>query len=741
MNEISNSILINIYDPGQWKCIDQNFIDLIVEKGPIKYEEVDFHKDENNRHFSTSYYIKILSNGEKHERRWLVYSKDLDRVYCFCCKLFTLKSSTSQLVNEGTRDWKNLEYKIKNHETSHEHITNMCKWVDLEVRLQKNKTIDKNIQEQINKEKEHWKIVLLRLIAIVKHLSKNNLAFGGTKEEIYAKNNGNFLSLVEMIAEFDPIMQEHVKRIQEGEIQNHYLSHKMQNELIELLASEIKKMIIKKIKEAKYFSVILDCTPDASHQEQMTLILRCVDTSTSPIKVEEYFLEFLKVDNTSGKCLFDELLNILKTYELDVKEIRGQSYDNGSNMKGKHNGVQKRLLDINPRAFYTPCGCHKLTLVLCDIANSCPRAISFFGVLRRIYSLFASSTKRWKILEDNGCKLSVKSLSQTRWESRIESVKAIKFQAPNIRDALIQLAEISEDPKIKSEANSLATYEIENFEFLLAMNIWYDILFAVNSVSKILQSKDMHIDIVIDQLKSLIVYLENYRQNGFMSALNSTKELANEMNVHPIFREKRKIYRKKQFDENIGNETIFNAEESFRIEYFLYIVDESLCSIESRFEQFKTYEKIFGFLFDLKKLKALDDVELKEYCLTLESALKYDEHLDINGLDLFSELRVLRENLKVEINSPIEVLNYIKWLDSFPNTCIAYRVLLTIPVTVASAERSFSKLKLLKSYLRSTMLQDRLNDLAILSIENNMLESIEYKTLISNFATQKLRMR
>ena len=55
-------------------------------------------------------------------------------------------------------------------------------------------------------------------------------------------------------------------------------------------------------------------------------------------------------------------------------------------MKGKHQGVQKRLLDINPRAFYTPCGYHNLNLVLCDMANSCPRAISFFGVLQCIYS-------------------------------------------------------------------------------------------------------------------------------------------------------------------------------------------------------------------------------------------------------------------------------------------------------------------------------------------------------------------
>jgi hypothetical protein len=64
---------------------------------------------------------------------------------------------------------------------------------------------------------------------------------------------------------------------------------------------------------------------------------------------------------------------------------------------------------------------------------------------------------------------------------------------------------------------------------------------------------------------------------------------------------------------------------------------------------------------------------------------------------------------------------------------------LTIPVTVASAEKSFSKLKLIKSYLRSTMSQERLNGLAILSIEKKLLENLEYKNLISNFASQKAR--
>ena len=58
---------------------------------------------------------------------------------------------------------------------------------------------------------------------------------------------------------------------------------------------------------------------------------------------------------------------------------------------------------------------------------------------------------------------------------------------------------------------------------------------------------------------------------------------------------------------------------------------------------------------------------------------------------------------KKDENTPINILNYLKRLDYFPNAYIVYRILLTIHVTVVSVERKFSKLKLIKPYLRFTM--------------------------------------
>ena len=236
--------------------------------------------------------------------------------------------------------------------------------------------------------------------------------------------------------------------------------------------------------------------------------------------------------------------------------MRGQGYDNGSNMKGKHQGVQKNLLDINPRAFYSSCGCHSLNLALNDMSKTRGKAKGLFAIIQWIYTTFANSTKKWHILKDNMTGLILKSVSTTRWESRVESVKAIRFQCAKIREALLQVSESDNEPLTSSEAKGLANNELGEYEFLVTIVIWYEVLYAVNLVSKSLQGKDMLIDVAVEKVQGLISFFKGYRETGFLNALKMSKEIALEMNIGTTFHKKREIKRKRHFDENRGEESV-----------------------------------------------------------------------------------------------------------------------------------------------------------------------------------------
>lgn len=213
--------------------------------------------------------------------------------------------------------------------------------------------------------------------------------------------------------------------------------------------------------------------------------------------------------------------------------------------------------------------------------------------------------------------------------------------------------------------------------------------------------------------------------------------------VFPIVRQ-RKI--RQQFSYESKDESVADPKQKFKIDFYFLILDRTIQSLQRRFEGINKFQNLFGFLCNFENLES--DL-IKESCVNLDTALQVEingvESKDIDGLDLHNEIstyKILYPKNNTDSSFPIDILNYItkKNLQSlFPNLFIVLRIYLTLPISVASGERSFSKLKQIKNYLRTSMSQERLSDLAIISIENNISEALDHNQMINELASVKAR--
>jgi hypothetical protein len=136
-----------------------------------------------------------------------------------------------------------------------------------------------------------------------------------------------------------------------------------------------------------------------------------------------------------------------------------------------------------------PCNSNSLNLVVNDAAMSSRDAVSFFGVVQKIYVFVSASPCRSSVLKKHVTQLTVKPLSDSRRESRIDSIRPFRYQAGEIYDALFDKSqEMSYDPIARHEAELLESH-MKSFKFLCSTVIWYTILNNVNIGSKALQKK------------------------------------------------------------------------------------------------------------------------------------------------------------------------------------------------------------------------------------------------------------
>ncbi|XP_046608527.1 zinc finger MYM-type protein 1-like [Neodiprion virginianus] len=637
---------------------------------------------------------------------------------------------------EGFNDWKN-DVRIAEHERSLGHRENTQKHVLRGNLLGK---IDSKLHVQYIQECNYWRQVLTRVIIAIKFLATRGLAFRETEEKFGSVSNGNYLGIREVMARNDPFLQNHIDRFGNPEKGNvSYFSKDICEEFIAMIYVDLLKKLISDVKASKYYAISVDSTPDISHSDQLTFIIRYVCKNGEPV---ERFLQFIPIEGHHASEIEQAIMQVLFNKDIDIKDCRGQSYDNASNMSGCYGGVQAKIIERNPLAIYVPCAAHSLNLVGQAAADCCSRATRFFMFVQHVYTFLSAATSRWgqikSKVENQPGMLLPKSLSGTRWSARAEACRALVRSWESLRDALDDIAENgSEKPSTKAEAEGLSQ-QFGLLETAIMAVTWSDILERFEKTNKSLQRVNIDLTTLVQLYDALQAFVVGLRDR-FDDYEEKAKELSqcNEY-AHENQRRRRRTAR---FDEVSGNEAILDGKQNMRIKTFLVILDRLSSELEKRSLAYKNVNARFGFL---SRLPSLTDAEIITQCEDLRTTYSTDLDNDfgeecIHFRNFIREIRLTED--EINIGKCLMIIREKNIVATFPNMDIVFRMYLTLFSSNATGERSFSTLKRVKYYLRNTMGQNRLSSLAFLSSNSELVDMAETDAIIDKFARLKARKR
>ncbi|OXA39897.1 Zinc finger MYM-type protein 1 [Folsomia candida] len=330
-------------DPSTWPFVLSSSIQSILLKcGPTNIPEESYPK---KGHYSFN--PRQLKNGDI-VRDWILYSNSTNSLFCFNCCLFAKTQSSlsnSPWANYGPGqigfcDYQHQGRAIKEHERSQHHFQTTIQWRKFQNDFKKGTLIDQNLHEGYMKELGFWRKVLASMIEAVVFLVQNNLPFRGSSSRIQDDNCGIFLSLIKLLSKYNPTLALHISRLEHGKV--NYMSPRTQNEFISIAGSHLRSSILKDIKSRKFFSLMLDSTPDISHSEQISFIVRTVAVSEEGCKIEENFIDFINFEGKTGEQITEMILKQIDEYQLDLKLCRGQGTERNN----------PKLSETIPRALF-----------------------------------------------------------------------------------------------------------------------------------------------------------------------------------------------------------------------------------------------------------------------------------------------------------------------------------------------------------------------------------------------------
>ncbi|KAL4143314.1 hypothetical protein QTP88_005660 [Uroleucon formosanum] len=404
----------------------------------------------------------------------------------------------------------------------------------------------------------------------IKFLSSGGLPFHGENEILDSTNNGNFLGCIELLCKFDPFIADHSRFGNKGKGVPSYLSSTTGDGFVLLLADYVKTKIVTEIKLAKYFSIIVDSTPDVSNVDQLTFVVRYVATDGSP---NERYLTFIPNCGHTGEDMEKAVVSTLETLDININDCRGQSYDNAYNMSGCYKGLQNRIKELNPLAHYVPCAGHSLQLVGSAAAESSRNSTEFFALEQQLYNFFHSSTKRYGTFY---YLITTKTLSKTRWSARADTSKAMYKCYKPITTALIEIGTSTKNSKEdRLEAKQLSE-KLKSLEMTLMICFWNEILTKFQDVSKILQGENLDLDQTVnlyEMLQSCLMSLRNEEQ--FSTFESKAKSMCGSRHYKKDTQRIKKL--KLPYGESEKEHTEFNGRKSFITDSYYSTIDTLDC--------------------------------------------------------------------------------------------------------------------------------------------------------------------
>ena len=200
-----------------------------------------------------------------------MFSESAGAVFCYVCKLFS-SDQGNVFVKGGFSNWKKGDEVICSRENNKDHNQCMIDWINF---MQESAHITKDIVNMVESKMKYWTEVLKRVVAVIRFLAERGLPFRGSNEVFNSSNNGNYLGVLELIAHFDPFIKDHINTYaNKGRGNASYLSKTICEEVIDLMSTKILRHIIEEVKEAKYWGLIVDSTPDISHVRNFSILFK-----------------------------------------------------------------------------------------------------------------------------------------------------------------------------------------------------------------------------------------------------------------------------------------------------------------------------------------------------------------------------------------------------------------------------------------------------------------------------------